>query len=132
MLVTFNKIVMTGVQDDYFILKIFNDLSALDYAYFFYFIKKKRDTLEEDQLEDELDTMIDACIKKCSNITSKWSIKKNASAGNHEDDGEYKFMALLANVLPSALTTTFQQKPNPLSNEKPFNNFRSLHSSLKT
>ena len=62
-LVAFNKIVMVGGQDEDFMLKIFNASSASNNEDVLDFIKKKRDAWEEDQLQDDVDVLIDACIK---------------------------------------------------------------------
>ena len=63
MLVTFNKTILEGGQDDIFTLKTFNALSASDNADFLDFIKKKRDAWEEDQLEEDVDILISTRTK---------------------------------------------------------------------
>ena len=124
MLVTFNKIVMAGGQDDDFMLKVFNALSTSDNEDFLDFIKKKRDAWEEDQLDDDVDVLIDACIKKHNNITSKRSAKSSSSPSQHVNESESKFMALLTNLLPAVLAATAQQRPTTPSNGQPHQNHK--------
>ena len=123
-LVTFNKIILAGGQDDDFALKTFYALSTLDDASFLDFTKKKRGTWEEDQLEDEIDVLTDAHTNKDNIIMDKRSkTKDNALSGSsdHNDDGdsESKRIAFLAKILPTALSPTDKQDLDPALSGQP-------------
>ena len=62
------KIIYNGGQDDGFVLKVFNTLETSNNDDFLSFVKKKKDALEEDALEDNVDNLIQAHAKKCNNI----------------------------------------------------------------
>ena len=59
MMVTFNKTVMAGGQDNEFMLKLFDVLSVQSNKDFLDFINKKRDAWEEDKLEVDVDMLIE-------------------------------------------------------------------------
>ena len=50
-------------------LKVFNAIETLEDEDFLNFVKKKHDLWEEDELKDDVDTLIRACTKKYNNIT---------------------------------------------------------------
>lgn len=94
-----DRIVHSGSKDDDFMLKIFNALETSDNKEFLTFAQKKRDLWEEDELEDNVDKLVSACIKKFNNL-KKNNPKKRVAKSAKNDDQETKFMALLTQLVP--------------------------------
>ena len=63
MQICYNKIIHCRGQDDDFMLKAFDALGASDNEDFLSFVKKKRDLWEGDELDDDVDALMSACIK---------------------------------------------------------------------
>ena len=125
MLVAFNFFITEGYDD--LMPEIFNYLPTSDNAYFLDFVKKKRDNREEHQLEDDVDMLINACTKNTTTSLSRDLLR----AGNHEDDSEYKCIALLTKILPTVLAAAAQQPPNTPYNGQPCNSCKSLHANFR-
>ena len=73
------KIIHCRVQDDDFTLKVFDALGTSDNEVFLCFVKKERDSWEEDELDDYVDVFMAACAKKYNNMNNfnlKRSLKK--------------------------------------------------------
>ena len=76
-----NQITYSWSQDYDFMLKAFNSLESSSNEDFLSLIKKKRDSWEEDELEDNVDGLIQVCSKKNNNISqSKYKLKPSKSS----------------------------------------------------
>ena len=76
LLVTFNKIVMTGGQDEDSMLKICNLLYTSNDEDYLDFVKEKRDACEEDRIQDDVDVLIDECIKNITTSLAKDPLRR--------------------------------------------------------